>query len=377
MSVCLSAVEKVFKVRSLSVAGKLWQLPKTIPTLNVLCLHGWLDNANSFDHLAPQLTERFGANVFALDLCGHGKSDWLPQASFYYQTEYAAFALSVLGKEGLDWIGPEKPPCMLIGHSMGAGIATVVAGSFPEYFDGLVFLDGVGPVSESSKRAPAQFRSAFLSESASKIAKDLGKSQRRYADLDEIVARRQAAVSKFPGKQKISYSAAKTILERGTKLACESGVDGRDGSLVFTHDPRLNNGTPLRFNEEQVRALLENISCPTTAVLASSGWPSSNRNGGPVTIFQILKGADTNHVRENDFEVEENLWDHPRLRILKHLKHPVRLENSFHHLHIEPETQTCVVDLVSDFIANHVTGKPRETTGQKAWSTDLRPPDGM
>ena len=36
-----------------------------------------------------------------------------------------------------------------------------------------------------------------------------------------------------------------------------------------------------------------------------------------------------------------------------------------------------LTQFVSDFIANHVTGKPRETTGQKAWSTDLRPPDGM
>jgi hypothetical protein len=37
----------------------------------VIALHGWLDNANSFARLAPQLK---GLRIVALDLAGHGYS---------------------------------------------------------------------------------------------------------------------------------------------------------------------------------------------------------------------------------------------------------------------------------------------------------------
>ena len=54
----------------------------------VIALHGWLDNAASFDRLAPLLPE---LHLVALDLAGHGRSqhrlpgvyhhfvDWVPE----------------------------------------------------------------------------------------------------------------------------------------------------------------------------------------------------------------------------------------------------------------------------------------------------------
>lgn len=355
MSVFVSSVEKVFSVRNLRIAGKLWHSGKVSSAVNVFCLHGWLDNANSFDYLAPRLTQEFGANVFAIDLCGHGKSDWLPESSFYYQTEYAAFALSVLGEGGLDWVGPEKPPCVLIGHSMGAGVGSIVAGSFPEYFSGAIFFDGIGPVSEMPERSPDQFRAAFESEKASNSARATGKFNRKHAHLDHIVALRQAAVEKFPGKQKISFEAAKTILERGTVHSREVRANGEEGSIMFSHDPRLNNATPLRFTEEQVHALLKNISCPTTAIMASDGWPSTTLNGGSPTVVQHARSANASDEEgTNQHERNENLLANPRFRMLRHLKNPTTLSNSYHHLHIDPDTRVQVGDLVSSFLSRHV-----------------------
>ena len=53
------------------------------PTKKILCLHGWLDNAASFNRLAPLLLDSFPVSdeqqqqpmeILALDFPGHGLS---------------------------------------------------------------------------------------------------------------------------------------------------------------------------------------------------------------------------------------------------------------------------------------------------------------
>ena len=46
--------ETSFEVFGRQMAAKRWGNPDGTPTL---CVHGWLDNASSFDVLAPELPE--------------------------------------------------------------------------------------------------------------------------------------------------------------------------------------------------------------------------------------------------------------------------------------------------------------------------------
>ena len=62
----------------LTLRGKCWGPADGRP---VLALHGWLDNASSFDLVAPALAAR-GFRVVALDLAGHGLSDHRPASAF-------------------------------------------------------------------------------------------------------------------------------------------------------------------------------------------------------------------------------------------------------------------------------------------------------
>ena len=53
-----------------------------------LGLHGWLDNAATWQSLAPYLPEN--VRLVALDLPGHGQSDPLPQGVHYHDLEHVA-----------------------------------------------------------------------------------------------------------------------------------------------------------------------------------------------------------------------------------------------------------------------------------------------
>ncbi|XP_015427396.1 PREDICTED: serine hydrolase-like protein 2 [Myotis davidii] len=63
------------------IAAKAWGSQKGSP---ILCLHGWLDNANSFDRLIPLLPRDF--YYVAMDFGGHGlSSHYSPGLPYYYQ----------------------------------------------------------------------------------------------------------------------------------------------------------------------------------------------------------------------------------------------------------------------------------------------------
>jgi pimeloyl-ACP methyl ester carboxylesterase len=70
------------------VAAKAWG-PATGPP--VLALHGWLDNANTFDRLAPPLAAA-GLRVICIDFPGHGKSAHRSPDAVYAFTDYVYYA---------------------------------------------------------------------------------------------------------------------------------------------------------------------------------------------------------------------------------------------------------------------------------------------
>ena len=94
-------------VDGLTVAGMAWGPADGHP---VLALHGWLDNAASFEVLAPILA---GCRVVALDLTGHGLSDHRSEDATYLIWDDIPQVLKVI--EALGWTD-----CTMLGHSRGA-----------------------------------------------------------------------------------------------------------------------------------------------------------------------------------------------------------------------------------------------------------------
>lgn len=210
----------------------------------VLALHGWLDNAASFARLAAHLE---GIHLVALDLAGHGGSAWRGRSGY----PFVDFVGDVFG--ALAALGWER--CALLGHSLGAGVAALFAGTCPERVTRLSLLEGLGPLTNPDADAPRQLRDALTAEAAARGRE----GHDGYPDAAQV-ARRLAAVTGM------RPDSAEVLLARGL-VAGGAGVRWRA-------DPRLRQPSRLRLTEAQVMAFLRAITCPTQVVRARPGMPA-------------------------------------------------------------------------------------------------------
>lgn len=260
-----------------------------IPTLQIVCWHGWLDNCHSFYHLAPYLMQhllldkKVPVELVALNLPGHGTSshkslDGPPMVLLDY-TYYIHETL-----QALEW----KPSqtCML-GHSLGGGISLLYGSAYP--LKKMILLDSLGPHTKpQGPHLPTDLRKHLEKRLLGKMPPST------YATMKEAVETRQLSATLFPGKQYISKETAQQLVEGATKMA--TGVEGDDESsstqVQFQHDPRLKAPSILYLTKSQVDQVLEAVTTPPTAVartkvaivLAKEGMPF------PAEAVQYVKG---------------------------------------------------------------------------------------
>jgi pimeloyl-ACP methyl ester carboxylesterase len=224
----------------LTLAALEWGEPDAPP---LLALHGWLDNAGSFAMLAPLLAQR--CRVIALDLPGHGHSDHLPAGASYHPIDQARTVLAALDALGLR-------RCRLLGHSLGAGIASLVAAAAPARVEHLHLIEGLGPLGDDGTHTLQRYRDALAAPPAS------GKTLRVFRSIDQAASAR-AIASGLPAEL------ARPIIERGLREA--------DGGWQWRSDPRLVRPTAVRLAETQIRALLAGIEAPTSLLLSQPATP--------------------------------------------------------------------------------------------------------
>lgn len=121
------------------LAGKWWG-PKNVRP--ILTLHGWQDNAGTFDRLIPLLPKEI--SYLALDLPGHGLSSRIGDG-----IAYSTFDLLItmnLVKNAFKW---EK--LSILAHSMSAILGFVYSSTFPDWVDLYIGLDALKPHVRSDK----------------------------------------------------------------------------------------------------------------------------------------------------------------------------------------------------------------------------------
>ncbi|MBA2655756.1 MAG: alpha/beta hydrolase [Tatlockia sp.] len=223
-----------------NIAYKSWGNPELPP---MIALHGWLDNANSFDLLAPYLEQRF--HFIAIDLPGHGHSSHLPQGCHYNFYEGIFTVLEVIKALNFKLIH-------LLGHSMGACLASLIAGVAPEQILSLVLIEGLGPFSNPETSAREQ-----LANYADKIAKVRHKQPKPYSSIEQAtLARTQRGY----------------LAEELVAIIAKRGLQEKEQAFYWRHDRKLLISSPLTMTEGQVLSCLQGINAKCCLIWASQGF---------------------------------------------------------------------------------------------------------
>ncbi|ANB19707.1 alpha/beta fold hydrolase [Dokdonella koreensis] len=263
------ARERRFDVPHLPIAARCWGDPALPP---LLALHGWLDNAGSFDHLAPRLAAHH--QVIAIDLAGHGRSGHRPAGTWYPYIDFLDEILGVVEQLG-------RPRIDLLGHSLGGTLASVFAGIFPERVGRLALIEALGPLTAAAGDTRERLRRGIGERAARR-----GDRRRVFDSIDTAVAARLAAGG-------LSAAAARPIVERGLQAV--------DGGLAWSSDARLRLASPARFTEDQVLDLLAGIDAATLLVLTepeTAYLPRAwiERRAAEVAAIEIVRLAGGHHL---------------------------------------------------------------------------------
>lgn len=228
-----------------TICAKAWHandLANNSNKLTIIALHGWLDNAASFDLIAPLLAN---FNLIAIDLPGHGLSSHKPKGTVLHVIDFVIDLFHIAKKLGLEKFA-------LLGHSLGAAVASIAAGTMPHKICALGLIDGLGPFSVSAKNAPAQLCSHIKSHFKA------GSSKPIYQSIEAAI---QARLKASPMLQK----SCELIVTRNLKA-----VD--NNQFTWRTDPRLLKPSALSFTENQVIAFLSNISAPSLLIRPEPGF---------------------------------------------------------------------------------------------------------
>jgi pimeloyl-ACP methyl ester carboxylesterase len=245
------------------------------PRPPLLALHGWLDNAASFQPMAPWLAKY---RLVALDMPGHGQSFHYHEAAEY--TLFTALLDILAAADGLGW-----GRFAVLGHSMGGAFASMLAAAAPERIDTLYLIEALGPLAAPETGAAERLRDAV----AKRRALDPGR-KRTFSSLEHgILARMNATVT--------------TLDEASAQMIVQRGVRPVDGGYIWSSDARLTLPTAIRMTEAHVRECLGAIECPVRIVMADPHppyIPASMRDGRIACVrdiaCRILPGSHHLHM---------------------------------------------------------------------------------
>ncbi|PJZ68396.1 alpha/beta hydrolase [Leptospira perolatii] len=206
----------------------------------LLLLHGFMDTSQTFLFQEEFLSKHF--DLYRFDYRGHGDSEWLREG-FYH------FMLPLVDTQTfLSKFLPEE--FHILGHSMGGGIASRIAGLYPERVKSLVCLEGFSSLQDPEKER-RRFRS-WLEIWEKSIAGKEKKRQKSFQSVEEAANRLAPLYHRLPKDRLLQIA--------------ETLVRPTQDGYQWKSDPVHKNGPPVFISPQFTRHLWETIVCPMLIV---------------------------------------------------------------------------------------------------------------
>lgn len=238
--------EKSVRIDDRTIAYLELEASKTTAK-TVVFIHGWMDNAASFLPLLSRIEQqRLNWRVIALDLSGHGYSSHKSEHHFYNFHDYIDDLHRIL-------IKIQAVDVYLVGHSLGALIASCYSAAFPDKVSGLVQIEAHFPLAESADLGVERLRKGI-------------ESRERW---------RNKSPKPVPSKQdaiKMRMRATKLDAETVTPIV-ERDLHQIGGQWYWRHDGKLKCESVYRMTEQHAQEVMAAITVPHLIILGHRGYP--------------------------------------------------------------------------------------------------------
>lgn len=277
----ISALPPGYKVEEIEipvpwghVAGRWWGPRDKQP---MIAIHGWQDNAGTWDNLIPLLPVNL--SVLCIDLPGHGLSTHYPRGMQYY-IFWDAISLVRRIVRHFKW---EK--ITLMGHSLGGAVSFMYAASFPDEVDRIICVDIASP----AVREPSN----MVKNTGSAIEKcldyeNLSEDKIPCYEYDEMI---DIVCDAY--KESVSRDNCKVLMKRGMAPV---PVHMKKKGYYFKRDPRLKVAGLAMMSIETALVYASKVKCKVLNLRALPGMKWERLDYYLDVVEKLKQTTDTKYV---------------------------------------------------------------------------------
>lgn len=272
-------------VADMVYAGKIWgdtQQPC------ILALHGWLDNAASFDALGELLT---GFCVVAPDLAGHGHTSHRPPSGGYQIWDDLVDMLDLMHQLGFEQF-------FVVGHSRGAMIASLLTVA-SERVRALVQLDGFFPMVMPEAETADQLQRHVRDTMKYRRRLEQGRGSPLFSTREELAQARRKVMP-------MSMASAMRLITRNTRQV-EHGFEWR-------YDDRLKAASAMKMSLANNESLVCALKVPVLqlclrSLVERSSWIDPLLAKQALIRREYIDGTHHFHMEEQSADVARSITD--------------------------------------------------------------------
>lgn len=259
-----------------------WGNPEAPP---LVLVHGGRDHCRNWDWVAADLARDW--HVIAPDLRGHGDSAWSSDGDY----GMAAFVYDLAQLIH----GLRLAPVTLVAHSLGGNIALRYTGLYPDQVAKIVAIEGLGPPPAWAATRGAMPVDERLRGWIDEVRGLAGRTPKRYATIDEALARMMAE------NRHLSEVQARHLTVHGV-------LQNEDGTFSWKFDNYTRVWPPVDISRADLDLLWGRITCPALLVYGAESWASNPAADGRLAAFHTARvelferaGHWVQHDRTTDF----------------------------------------------------------------------------